>query len=95
MEIAARKKRNTVPPRASGRGRRAAQHSPNHIFEQLVSDMDLSTATRYNAKKSLDEGDLIEHPTFGTGLVTAVVDEQKVKVVFRDGERLLICNRGG
>ena len=38
-------------------------------------------------------GEFIEHPALGVGRVLDIVGRQKIKVVFRDGRKVLICNK--
>jgi len=44
----------------------------------------------YNVKSLFVAGDLIEHPTFGTGIVDRVFDRTKMEVIFRDNIRTLV-----
>ena len=59
----------------------------------MLVGRDLSSASPYSVKAKLAAGDLIAHPTFGVGVVTAITDVHKAKVFFEDGERMLVCNR--
>ena len=95
IEIAERKKRTSIAPRQGARHRKSTERSPEVIFAQLVADRDLTATTPYDIASPLTTGTLIEHPTFGIGLVTEMLTDQKAKVVFRSGERILICNRRG
>jgi hypothetical protein len=38
-------------------------------------------------------GEFIEHPALGVGRVLDIVGRQKIQVVFRDGRKVLICNK--
>ena len=94
MEIA--EKRKSVPPpppKKTTRTRKSAPPPPATVYNQLIDGMDLSEAEKYNVKEPLLVGELIEHPTFGIGVVMAVTDAQKAKVFFEDGERVMVCNR--
>jgi hypothetical protein len=55
---------------------------------------DRSSAEPYSIKVKLAVNDLISHPTFGVGVVASMADPQKARVVFEDGERMLVCNKG-
>ncbi len=35
-------------------------------------------------------GDLVDHPTFGKGVVEELIDHNKIKMVFETGEKILI-----
>ena len=90
--VTAEKRREQM---ANGRVR-AAQFGirrPEEVFQKLVEGRDLSAAEPYSIKTPFQVSDLIDHPKFGVGVVTAIADVQKVKVVFEDGERVMVCNR--
>ena len=38
-------------------------------------------------------GDLIQHPTFGKGIVQELINHNKIKIVFESGEKILIHTR--
>lgn len=58
----------------------------------LLTEADLSSARAYSIKSTFREKDVIEHPKFGTGLVTSTVKASKIEVIFEDGPKLLIHN---
>ncbi|MCP4679566.1 MAG: hypothetical protein GY854_29560 [Deltaproteobacteria bacterium] len=94
MEFATKKKtKKKTTATKTRRSRKPPPPSPEVVYQQLMEDMDMSTAVKYSAKKDLEEGELINHPTFGYGIVTSRTDVQKVKVFFESGERVMICNR--
>ncbi len=74
--------------------RKKAPPSPAVVYAELMDGLDLDAAVRYNIKKPLAVGDLMDHPKFGVGLVTEIIDVQKARVVFPEGERVMVCNRG-
>lgn len=87
-EVAAKRK-TKPPPRRS----KKKQEDPAEIYRQLIEGRDLSEAEPYKLKNALDEGDLIDHPKFGIGIVMSVIESTKVNVVFEDRPRIMICNR--
>lgn len=91
--LAARKKSTPPPAPKKKSGRSRASKSPKDMLNRLLLNRDLETALEYGAGISLNPGDLVKHPTFGYGIVLAVTNEQKAKVLFSGGERLLVCNR--
>ncbi|MDJ0761539.1 MAG: hypothetical protein QNJ97_01005 [Myxococcota bacterium] len=93
LEFAAQKKRTSSAPKPASRSRKASARTPRTIFAELTDGMDFDTALPYSAKNALNEGDLIRHPIFGIGIVTARTDFQKAKVVFETSERVMVCNR--
>lgn len=63
------------------------------LFEELVADRGPSEARAYSMTDIYKEGDLLDHPTFGMGVVTETVMPDKIEVLFRQESRLLICGR--
>lgn len=47
----------------------------------------------YDMSAEFIEGALIEHPTFGKGVVEELVDHNKIKVIFEEGAKILIHKR--
>ena len=47
---------------------------------------------QYSMAGSFDEGDWIEHKTFGLGCVQAFAAPNKITVRFADSTRMLVCN---
>ncbi len=74
---------------------RAARPSKVVIsFEEQLAGKDIANAPRYNIKDTYRVDQVIQHPTFGLGLVTAVrVD--KVDVTFKSETKTLVHGRGG
>lgn len=87
-------RRKTMPPPPRKRATRKKNATPEEVFNKLVEGRDLSAAKPYSIKPPFQVSDLIDHPKFGVGIVTEIADVQKVKVVFEDGERIMVCNRG-
>ncbi len=86
-----KKKKKKKAPATKRRSKKAV--SPEEMFRELTDGSDLSAAVSYNVKKPLAVGDIVDHPTFGIGIVTIKTDVQKAKVFFETGERVMICNR--
>ena len=85
-EVAAKRKTKT-------RRTRKKPEDPAQIFRKLLEGKDLSLAEKYNPKELLEIGQLIEHPQFGIGVVTAVIDAAKASIAFEDRPRVMVCNR--
>jgi hypothetical protein len=87
-------KRKKAPARKTTRAAKAPPApSPEEMFEALMESRDLTTAVKYNVKTELESGELLKHASFGYGIVVSVADAQKAKVLFKDGERIMACNR--
>ena len=61
-------------------------------FERLAGDRDRGGATPYTAKILAEKGLLIDHKTFGYGVIEVVMGT-KATVVFEDAARTLVVNR--
>ncbi|MEW5853218.1 MAG: hypothetical protein AB2A00_30840 [Myxococcota bacterium] len=64
-------------------------------YDRLMKNRDLSRAPRYSVKTTYALETVIDHPTFGLGLVTSVKGPDKVEVLFRDGPKVLVHGKGG
>jgi hypothetical protein len=73
---------NTTPPR------RKTSAPPTSIPQQLAS-LDASKARNYSPKENFAEGDILNHATFGLGLVQTVRGE-KIDVAFKAFAKTLI-----
>ena len=48
----------------------------------------------YALSQAYKPGEYIEHPVLGTGKVLEILSPEKMQVVFEDGRKILLCNRG-
>ncbi len=48
----------------------------------------------YKITDSYRASEFIEHPTFGTGRVVDILGAERIEVAFKDGRKVLVCNRG-
>jgi len=65
---------------------------PAAIFEQLAGKFQDKKPVPYTMQGSYQTDDVIDHKTFGKGIVTGV-SYQKMEVAFADASRLLVCDR--
>ncbi len=63
-------------------------------FEDQLSGKDIANAPKYSPKDTYQVDQVIQHPTFGLGLVTAVRGE-KVDITFKSEAKTLVHGRGG
>lgn len=63
-------------------------------YEQLLADKGTSGARRYSPKDTYAQDEVIEHPSFGYGIVMEVRGD-KVSVLFKMDEKTLVHGRGG
>jgi hypothetical protein len=62
------------------------------IFEELAEKFKDKEPLPYNMSGSFKKDDVIDHKTFGMGIVTQAYHD-KMEVAFYDGPRFLVCNR--
>lgn len=84
----ARAAAGTRTPRKTGRG----ANSPA-AYEQLIAGHDLSRAVAYKTVSSFASGDVVNHASFGLGLVTRELADHKIEVAFPNGPKVLIHAR--
>jgi len=61
-------------------------------FETLAEKFKEKKPVHYSMSGSFKEDDVIDHKTFGMGIVTRA-SYKKMEVVFSDRPRILVCNR--
>jgi hypothetical protein len=69
-----------------------AKSTPSE-FEVLTKGKDLSRPSKYSPATKLALNDVIDHPSFGIGLVTELREGHKAHVAFSDGGRILVHSR--
>jgi DNA replicative helicase MCM subunit Mcm2 (Cdc46/Mcm family) len=61
-------------------------------FEKLAEKFKEKKPLPYSMSGSFKNDDVIDHKTFGMGIVTGATHD-KMEVAFSDGPRILVCNR--
>lgn len=86
------------PPRASSsRAASSKAERPEKVvisFEEQLAGKDIANAPKYSPKDAYKVDQVIQHPTFGLGLVTAVRGD-KMDVAFKAETKTLVHARGG
>jgi len=77
-------------PRAS----RSSEEKVIISFEEQLAGKDIANAPRYSPKDTYKVDQVIHHPTFGLGLVTAVRGN-KVDITFKSETKTLVHGTGG
>ncbi|BBA71779.1 hypothetical protein [Geobacter sulfurreducens] len=72
--------------------RRASAVAGPSEWEHAMEGRDPASAVPYAMDASFRVDALVNHPTFGIGIVTAVIKPNKVEILFRDGKKLLRCS---
>ena len=71
---------------------RAKKEDPARDFEKLSEKFKGKKQLPYTMEGSFKADDVIDHPTFGMGIVVGATS-QKMEVIFEDKPRVLVCNR--
>jgi hypothetical protein len=80
--------------RSGPRGERPArERAVVSGFEELLAAKDVRAARPYSPKQSYAVNDVVDHPIFGRGFVSAVRDATKVEVTFRSDVKILVQSR--
>ena len=62
-------------------------------YDELIADKDRSSARPFNLKLKFAVGDLVQHPTFGLGVVAAARGPDKIDVAFPGSIKTLQHNK--
>lgn len=62
-------------------------------FDDPLARRDAALARRYAPGETYDRGQVLDHPQFGRGFVSALRDGGKMEVTFRDGAKTLVHGR--
>jgi hypothetical protein len=81
------------PRRAAGDAAGAPVVAAINPLDALLGDRSTSGARSYSPGESYVVGELLSHPNFGLGAVTATPSPGKISVLFRDTTRLLLHQR--
>jgi len=73
---------------------RSTSKKSRQSWEDAMKEAAGQPHKQYSMAGSFDEGDWIEHGTFGLGCVQSFVPPNKITVRFADSTRLLVCNHG-
>jgi hypothetical protein len=83
------------PPGTSARRGAAARSGAAALpdYAKLMRGRDPAKARRYATSERFAASDLLDHPTFGLGIVIGVKDGNKIEVVFENGSKVLVHAR--
>jgi hypothetical protein len=81
--------------RPGGTAARTVRARPEVVpFETLLAAKRVGDARPYSARQRYDVDDVVDHPTFGRGFVSAIRDGSKIEVTFRSDVKVLVHARG-
>lgn len=80
--------------RTQGRSSSSKKSSEPHsvVWERAIQTTS-SSVQEYSIRVQFKTGDLINHPTFGQGIVERSIDANKIQVLFRDDSKVLLHNK--
>jgi hypothetical protein len=84
----------TATARATSTARAEKPEKVVISFEEQLAGKDIANAPKYSPKETFKPDQVIQHPTFGLGLVTAVRGD-KVDIAFKSETKTLVHGRGG
>lgn len=73
--------------------KRPVKISPRELWEKKMAVVATAKKIPYTFSGFFKENDLIDHNTFGLGFVTRLLTEDKIQVLFQDGEKVLVARR--
>ncbi len=87
--------RGSLPGARSGepRGRAAHERAAVAGFEELLARRDAGKAQPYSPRSRFAVDDVVDHPVFGRGFVSALRDGDKVEITFRSDVKVLVHGR--
>ena len=62
-------------------------------YQALLKGKDMAVAKSYSSKDRYLLGDVMDHPSFGFGVATAIKDGAKIEVLFEGGSKVLVHGR--
>jgi hypothetical protein len=78
------------PARAHSAQSRLRERKIVVSFDQLLQQRNVAEARRYSPRTTYALDQVIDHPTFGLGFVSAVRDTGKIEVTFRTEVKTLV-----
>lgn len=73
--------------------RAKAKETTYQEYLSRLAGGDLSSAKKYSLKGNFNKDEIIDHPTFGVGVVLSVIQANKMEILFKDGPKLLSQNQ--
>ncbi|MFV1975206.1 MAG: hypothetical protein ACC651_05620 [Candidatus Scalindua sp.] len=58
-----------------------------------LTNSDRSNAKKYRIEGNFEKDEIIDHPKFGIGIVSSVIQINKIEILFKDGSKLLVQNK--
>jgi hypothetical protein len=71
----------------------SAKVSPEAVWEKMMKLVASQERIPYTFSGDFKINDLIDHATFGLGVVTHLLPDDKIQVIFKDSEKILVARR--
>ncbi len=79
-------------PKSLNKKMRSQETNYNESISRFT-DNDLSNAKKYRIEGNFEKDEIINHPKFGIGIVSSVIQSNKIEILFKDGSKLLVQNK--
>jgi hypothetical protein len=76
------------PPRV-----RVGKVSHEETWEKMMKLVSSQKKIRYTFAGDFKVNDLVDHATFGLGVVTHLLPDDKIQIIFKDSEKILVARR--
>ncbi len=83
--------RDPVTKKSPKKGKSKAP-APEKVWKQALDEAE-GDSKKYSMKAGFESGQIIEHKTFGKGVIEEVINDKKIKVVFEQGLKILVHNQ--
>ncbi|SDZ78319.1 hypothetical protein SAMN05660420_00285 [Desulfuromusa kysingii] len=81
----------TVAKKPAARKTTKPKDADRKQWESLRPEMESAKAKPYSMTETYKLNNLIDHPSFGLGIVQRVIGSQKVEILFADGRKTMRC----
>jgi DNA-directed RNA polymerase subunit M/transcription elongation factor TFIIS len=81
-----------APKKSAKKSISTQEEDPTKTFEKLAEKFKEKEPLPYSMSGSFKNDDVIDHKTFGMGIVISA-SKDKMEVAFSGGPRILVCNR--
>ena len=82
----------SVRPRIKSAGKKVEVRTLSEVWLDAVGNSN-GKQIKYSPKHKFLKGDLVDHVTFGPGVVQTIVDNDKIEVIFRHEIKTLVHNK--
>jgi len=86
------RKGEKISARAAG-ARISEEMKAAALFDSLLAGRNGDGGIAYAMTGDFAQGALIDHPTFGLGVVSRKISATRIEVVFRSGVKILVCGQ--